>query len=52
MIQPYGLELLEIAGGQQMILLIHGKGNNFLIYDIKIEMAISIYCIVIYLFIY
>jgi hypothetical protein len=28
MIQPCGLEMLEIAGGQQMIFLIHGKGNH------------------------
>lgn len=35
MIQHYGLEMLEIAGERLMILLIHGKGNYFLIYEIK-----------------
>lgn len=51
MIQHYGLEMLEIAGERLMILLIHGKGNYFLIYEIKIELDI-IYCIFIYLFVY
>lgn len=52
MIQRYGLKMLEIAGERLKILLIHGKGNHFLIYDIK-KIELDIICwIFIYLFVY